>query len=42
MNNLESIVTYEGAADVHTLVIGGALTGSARFAKTGTAHSGRR
>lgn len=31
MNNLESIVTYEGTADVHTLVIGGALTGSQAF-----------
>ena len=27
MNNLESVVTYEGTADVHALVIGGALTG---------------
>lgn len=31
MNNLESIVTYEGTADVHTLVIGGALTGFNAF-----------
>ncbi|HTW41750.1 MAG TPA: acyl-CoA dehydrogenase family protein [Solirubrobacteraceae bacterium] len=31
MNNLESIVTYEGTADVHTLVIGGALTGMQAF-----------
>jgi glutaryl-CoA dehydrogenase len=31
MNNLESIVTYEGTADVHTLVIGGALTGINAF-----------
>jgi glutaryl-CoA dehydrogenase len=31
MNNLESIVTYEGTADVHTLVIGGALTGIQAF-----------
>jgi glutaryl-CoA dehydrogenase len=27
MNNLESVVTYEGTAEVHALVIGGALTG---------------
>ncbi len=26
MNNLESVVTYEGTADVHALVVGGALT----------------
>src|SRR5215207_3874815 len=31
MNNLESVVTYEGTADVHTLVIGGALTGIQAF-----------
>jgi glutaryl-CoA dehydrogenase len=31
MNNLESVVTYEGTADVHTLVIGGALTGMSAF-----------
>ena len=27
MNNLESVVTYEGTAEVHTLVLGGAVTG---------------
>jgi glutaryl-CoA dehydrogenase len=27
MNNLESVVTYEGTAEVHALVIGAALTG---------------
>ncbi len=27
MNNLESVVTYEGTAEMHTLVIGAALTG---------------
>ena len=27
MNNLESVVTYEGTADIHTLVLGQALTG---------------
>jgi len=27
MNNLESVVTYEGTAEVHTLVLGQALTG---------------
>jgi glutaryl-CoA dehydrogenase len=31
MNNLESVVTYEGTADVHALVIGHALTGIAAF-----------
>jgi glutaryl-CoA dehydrogenase len=31
MNNLESVVTYEGTADVHTLVLGGALTGVSAF-----------
>ncbi len=27
MNNLESVVTYEGTAEIHTLVVGNALTG---------------
>ena len=31
MNNLESVVTYEGTAEVHTLVLGQALTGIAAF-----------
>jgi glutaryl-CoA dehydrogenase len=31
MNNLESVVTYEGTADVHALVIGAALTGIDAF-----------
>jgi glutaryl-CoA dehydrogenase len=31
MNNLESVVTYEGTADVHALVIGQALTGIPAF-----------
>jgi glutaryl-CoA dehydrogenase len=31
MNNLESVVTYEGTADVHALVIGQALTGENAF-----------
>jgi glutaryl-CoA dehydrogenase len=31
MNNLESVVTYEGTADVHALVVGGALTGINAF-----------
>jgi glutaryl-CoA dehydrogenase len=31
MANLESVVTYEGTADVHALVIGGALTGVQAF-----------
>jgi glutaryl-CoA dehydrogenase len=31
MNNLESVVTYEGTADIHALVVGQALTGLAAF-----------
>jgi glutaryl-CoA dehydrogenase len=31
MNNLESVVTYEGTADIHALVIGQALTGIQAF-----------
>jgi glutaryl-CoA dehydrogenase len=31
MNNLESVVTYEGTADVHALVVGQALTGMSAF-----------
>jgi glutaryl-CoA dehydrogenase len=31
MNNLESVVTYEGTADVHALVIGCAVTGIQAF-----------
>jgi glutaryl-CoA dehydrogenase len=31
MNNLESIVTYEGTADVHALVVGSAITGIDAF-----------
>jgi glutaryl-CoA dehydrogenase len=31
MNNLESVVTYEGTADVHTLVLGEAVTGLAAY-----------
>ena len=31
MNNLESVVTYEGTADVHALVIGAELTGIQAF-----------
>ncbi len=31
MNNLESVVTYEGTAEVHALVIGHALTGLQAF-----------
>jgi glutaryl-CoA dehydrogenase len=31
MNNLESVLTYEGTADVHALVVGGALTGINAF-----------
>jgi glutaryl-CoA dehydrogenase len=31
MNNLESVVTYEGTADIHALVVGAALTGIDAF-----------
>jgi glutaryl-CoA dehydrogenase len=31
MNNLESVVTYEGTAEVHSLVIGHALTGISAY-----------
>jgi glutaryl-CoA dehydrogenase len=31
MNNLETVLTYEGTADVHALVIGGAVTGISAF-----------
>jgi glutaryl-CoA dehydrogenase len=31
MNNLESVVTYEGTADIHALVVGAALTGVQAF-----------
>ena len=30
-NNLESILTYEGTVEMHTLMIGQALTGQAAF-----------
>jgi glutaryl-CoA dehydrogenase len=31
MNNLESVLTYEGTADIHALVVGAALTGIQAF-----------
>ena len=31
-NNLESVLTYEGTAEIHQLVIGQALTGIGAFA----------
>ena len=31
MTNLETVVTYEGTADIHALVVGGALTGIQAF-----------
>jgi glutaryl-CoA dehydrogenase len=31
MNNLESVYTYEGTNEIHTLIIGGALTGIQAF-----------
>jgi len=30
-NNLESVLTYEGTHEVHTLVVGQALTGQSAF-----------
>jgi len=30
-NNLESVLTYEGTSEMHTLIIGQALTGAAAF-----------
>ena len=31
VNNLESVLTYEGTHEVHTLVVGSALTGESAF-----------
>jgi glutaryl-CoA dehydrogenase len=31
MNNLESVITYEGTAEVHTLVLGAAITGQPAY-----------
>jgi glutaryl-CoA dehydrogenase len=31
MNNLESVFTYEGTNEMHTLVVGEALTGLAAY-----------
>ena len=31
MNNLESVLTYEGTTEIHTLILGQALTGIAAF-----------
>jgi len=31
MNNLESVYTYEGTHEVHTLVLGNAITGIEAF-----------
>jgi glutaryl-CoA dehydrogenase len=31
MNNLESVLTYEGTHEIHTLVVGEALTGTGAF-----------
>ena len=32
MNNLESVLTYEGTEEVHTLILGKAITGEDAFA----------
>ena len=34
MNNLESVLTYEGTHEVHTLVVGQALTGENAFGRS--------
>ena len=31
MNNLESVLTYEGTSEIHTLIVGQAITGSPAF-----------
>jgi glutaryl-CoA dehydrogenase len=31
MNNLESVSTYEGTRDIHTLIIGARITGIPAF-----------
>jgi glutaryl-CoA dehydrogenase len=31
MNNLESVFTYEGTDDIHTLIVGQAITGLSAF-----------
>jgi len=31
MNNLESVFTYEGTNEIHTLILGQAITGSNAF-----------
>lgn len=31
MNNLESVLTYEGTSEIHTLIVGQAITGTAAF-----------
>jgi glutaryl-CoA dehydrogenase len=35
MNNLESVLTYEGTSEVHTLILGQALTGLSAFGQDG-------
>ena len=32
MNNLESVYTYEGTNEIHTLILGQAITGHSAFA----------
>jgi glutaryl-CoA dehydrogenase len=31
MNNLESVITYEGTNEIHTLILGQAITGINAF-----------
>jgi hypothetical protein len=41
-NNLEAVLTYEGTHEVHTLLVGEALTGRARSAEAGAAAAAYR
>jgi glutaryl-CoA dehydrogenase len=39
MNNLESVITYEGTEEIHTLIVGSALTGLRAFGERPTGGS---
>ena len=41
INNLESVVTYEGTADMHALLVGGAVTGIQAFRRAAPAATCR-
>ncbi len=40
MANLESVLTYEGTTEMHTLVLGQALTGEQAFRKSTSRRGG--